>query len=173
MATHCLLLGKTPAPQWTDGSLSLVQDNYDNQTLSSFVHRGKSLYLHISYGTINSSTQISYKEKICIANVLYYFCLCFGDVWYPLAMVEIFSKPDADIVSESTGTVYLCNPQEGIAVVSIMLVHSVVAMFPDTQVEPSGNITLTGKFSLMQHPYIEVAQFTSDNFFEDEEENID
>jgi hypothetical protein len=30
-------------------------------------------------------------------------------------------------------------------------------MFPDMQVDSSGHISLTGKFSLMRHPYIDVA----------------
>ena len=45
-------------------------------------------------------TQIIHDNKIRIANVLYYFCLRFGDVWYPLAMVELFSEPDEDIFTE-------------------------------------------------------------------------
>jgi hypothetical protein len=46
-------------------------------------------------------------------------------------------------------------------------------MFPDTQVDSLGSISLTGKFSLMRHPYIEVAQFTDDQSFEDDEEDFD
>ena len=100
--------------------------------------------------------------------MLYFFCLRFGDVQYPLAMVELFSDPDGDVLSESSGTVYLCDPCERIALLPIMSIHSVIAMFPDTQVDPSGNISTTGKFSLMQHPYIKVVQFTGDHTFEGE-----
>ena len=108
-----------------------------------------------------------------IANVLYFFCLRFGDVRYPLAMVELFSDPDGDVLLESSGTVYLCDPHERIALLPIMSICSVVAMFPDTQVDPSGNISTTGKFSLMRHPYIEVAQFTGNHTFEGKEVNDD
>ena len=87
-------------------------------------------------------------------------------------MVELLSEPDVEVLSESSGTVYLCDPRESIAVLSIKSVHSVVAMFPDMQADPSGNISLTGKFSLIRHPYIEVAQFTDDQTFEDEEEIV-
>ena len=128
--------------------------------------------LCINHCAANISIQVSYNKTIRIANVLYYFCLRFGNVRYPLAMVELFSEPDVEVLSESSGTVYLCDPRESIAVLSIKSVHSVVAMFPDMQADPSGNISLTGKFSLIRHPYIEVAQFTDDQTFEDEEEIV-
>ena len=118
-------------------------------------------------------TQIIHDNKIRIANVLYYFCLRFGDVRYPLAMVELFSEPDEDIFTESSGTVYLCSPRESITLLPITSIHAVVAMFPDTQVDLEGNISDTGKFSLMRHPYIEVAEFICDQTFDDEEEADD
>ena len=128
---------------------------------------------HVTFNFINSTLQVSYDKKIRIANVLYYFCLRFGDARYPLAMVDLFTEPDADILSDSSGTVYLCDPRERIAVLPITSISSVVAMFPDMQVDLSGDISATGKFSLMRHPYIEVAKFTSDHTFEDEEVNVD
>jgi hypothetical protein len=105
---------------------------------------------------------------------MYYFCLHFGYVQYALAMVELFSELDADILLESSGTVYLCDPCKSITVISITSIHLVVAMFSNTQVDPLGDmISLTGKFSLMRHPYLEVTQFTEDDPFEDEEDNMD
>lgn len=94
----------------------------------------------------------------------------FGDVRYPLAMINLFSGPDAGILAESSGTVYLCSPllgREGVAVVPISAVHSVVSMFPEMQVDQSGNISTSGKFSLMRHAYIELARFTPDGLFEE------
>jgi hypothetical protein len=82
-------------------------------------------------------------------------------------MINLFSKPEEDILSESSGTVYLCDEHNDIAVVSITAIHSIVSMFPDMQVNPSGDILLRGKFSLMQHPYTKVAEFTSDHSFKD------
>jgi hypothetical protein len=117
---------------------------------------------------INSLAQVSYRNEVRIANVLFYFCLRFGDSWYPLAMIDLFSKPEEDILSESSGTVYLCDEHNGIAVVPITSIHSMVSMFPDMRANPSGDISLTGKFSLMRNPYTEVAQFKSDHSFEDE-----
>ena len=97
----------------------------------------------------------------------------FGEVRYPLAMVELFSELDADVLSESSGTVYLCDACDSVVVIPVTSICSVVAMFPDTQVDPSGHISLTGKFSLMRHPYLEVAQFTKDDVFEDEEDGME
>ena len=129
--------------------------------------------IHITYHFFNTTVQIIYDKKIRIANILYYFCLRFGDVRYPLAMAELFSDPDAEVLSESSGTVYLCDPRERIALLPITSIHSVVAMFPDTQVDLSGNISVTGRFALMRHPYIDVAEFTRDQTFDDEEAIVD
>jgi hypothetical protein len=75
---------------------------------------------------LNSFAQVSYRNKVRIANILFYFFLRFGDSWYPLAMINLFSKPEEDILSESSGTVYLCNEHNGVAVVSITAIHSIV-----------------------------------------------
>ena len=64
---------------------------------------------------------------IHIANMLYYFCMYFGGVQYPLAMVDLFLDPDEDTLLESSNTVCLCNQHTGIAVLPIMSVQSVVA----------------------------------------------
>ena|ERR1700691_6094247 len=105
-----------------------------------------------------------------IADVLFYFYLRFGDTRYPLAMVNLFSTPDTDILAQSSDTVYLCNlldGPDGIAVVPVTAIRSVVAMFPEMEVSPLGQITLTGKFSLMRHAYIELSKF-SDGLFEED-----
>lgn len=107
--------------------------------------------------------------------MLFYFYLRFGDNRYPLAMVNLFSVPDARILSDSSGTVILCDPltgHEGVAVVSVKVIHSVVSMFPETRVDHSGHISTTGKFSLMRHANIEFARFTPDGLFEEDEESI-
>lgn len=120
--------------------------------------------------------QVNYNEDLRIANVLYYFYIRFGDDRYPLAMVSLFSKPDPEILLESSGAVHLCDQITGcggVAVIPITAVHSVVAMIPEMRVEPSGQITLTGKFSLMRHAYLEVARFANDVLSEEDEERDD
>ena len=49
---------------------------------------------------INNFTQVSYGNKVRIANVLYYFSVRFGNSRYPLAMIDLFSEPDEEILSE-------------------------------------------------------------------------
>jgi hypothetical protein len=88
---------------------------------------------------------------------------------YPLVMVKLFSKPDEELLSQSSGTVYLCDPWESLTVVPITSIHLVVAMFPDLHVDPSGDISQRGKYSLMQHPYIDIVQFTGDPMLGDED----
>ena len=93
---------------------------------------------------------------------------------YPLAMVHLYSLPDKAIWSDSSQTVYLSEPlglQEGLAVIPVNDIHSVVAMFPDMAVSQGGNITFTGKYALMRHAYIELAPFTSGGLFDEDDEN--
>jgi hypothetical protein len=118
--------------------------------------------------------QIKYHDQIRIANVQFYFYMRFGDHKYPLAMVSLFSLPDEDILSVSSHTVYLCDPlvgREGLAVVSITDIYSVVAMFPDMKASQDGTITPTGKYALMRHAYIELAHFSSGNLFDEDNDN--
>lgn len=106
-----------------------------------------------------------------IAKVLFYFYLLFGDTQHPLAMLSLFSDADEGILAESSGTVYLCDPidgPEGLAVVPITAIHSVVSMFPETEVNLAGAISHTGRFSLMRHAYIELSKYSSDGLFEDD-----
>jgi hypothetical protein len=77
-------------------------------------------------------------------------------------MVNLFSEPDEDMLSDSSGTVYLCDQHIRIAVLPITAIHSVVAMFPNTHVDTLGQISLPGKYSLMQHLYAKVVWFTND-----------
>jgi hypothetical protein len=89
-------------------------------------------------------------------------------------MVNLFSLPDEDILSVSSGAVYLSDAlvgREGLAVVPITDIYSVVAMFPDMAVSQDGSITPTGKYALVRHAYIELAPFNSGGLFDDDNGN--
>ena len=106
-----------------------------------------------------------------IASVLFYFYILFGDTRNPLAMLSLFSTPDKDILADSSDTVFLCDPLDGpesLAVVPITAIQSVVSMFPETRVNTDGDISLTGKYSLMRHAFIELSTYSSDGLFEDD-----
>ncbi|KAM6489218.1 hypothetical protein JOM56_015388, partial [Amanita muscaria] len=93
-------------------------------------------------GTRTSSTsplrRTSCVEIICngrtkIANVHFYFCMRFGENLHPLAMVSLFSDPDSTLLSESSGTVFLCDTLgsiSGLKVIPLKLIKTVVSMFP-------------------------------------------
>jgi hypothetical protein len=109
-----------------------------------------------------------------IANVSYYFYLQFDDLEYPLAVVNLFSFPDATLLSQSSQTVYLCNVLEGqdaIRVIPIASIKSVVSMFPDMKVMPDGELVDTQKFALLRHPFIELAKYNTEGLFEEEEDD--
>ena len=105
-----------------------------------------------------------------IADVQFYFCMRFMDTRHPLAMVHLFSLPDQQVLQDSSDTVYLCDVllgREGLCVVHISAIHSIVCMFPELQVSETGQIMHTGKLALMQHPHTGMAQF-SDQTIEDD-----
>jgi hypothetical protein len=91
-------------------------------------------------------------------------------------MATLFSVPDMEILAKSSDTVYLCDPldgRDGLVVVPITAIHSVVSMFPEMEVGQDGHISLTGKFALMWHAFIELASFAPDGLFEDDFDDVD
>ena len=110
-----------------------------------------------------------------IANVSYYFYLLFDDLEYPVALINLFSLPDATILTQSSQTVYLCDALEGeeaIRVVPITLIKSVVSMFPDVKVTPEGELVDTLKFALLRHPLIELAKYDTEGLFDEEDDEM-
>jgi hypothetical protein len=108
-----------------------------------------------------------------IANVSYYFYIQFDDLEYPLAVVNLFSLPDATLLSQSSQTVYLCNALEGqdaIKVIPITSIKSVVSMFPDLKVTLNGELVDTQKFALLRHPFIELARYNTEGLFDEEDD---
>jgi hypothetical protein len=89
-------------------------------------------------------------------------------------MVQLFSTPDKNIFQELCETIYLCEQLEELVVVPISAIRTVMAMFPEMVVSQEGHIEQTGKFSLMQHLYIELSKFSVDGFAdEDDEEDVE
>jgi hypothetical protein len=70
--------------------------------------------------------------------------------------------------------VYLCealNLREGLAVIPVTDIFSVVAMIPEMMVSEAGNITHSGKYRLMRHAFIELAPFNSGGLFDKDDED--
>ena len=109
-----------------------------------------------------------------ISNVLYYFHLQFDNLKYPLAVVNLFSPPDADLLSQSSQTVYICDAlesQEAIRVIPITSIKSLVSMFPDLKVTSDGDIVDTHKFALLRHPFIELAAYNTQSLFDGDDDD--
>src|SRR6266702_4698631 len=124
--------------------------------------------------SLMGTLQIRREGGICIGNVQFYFYICFGEAQHPLAMVSLFSLPDTEVLSDSSGTVYLCKPlsaPEGLVVLPVTAILSVVSMFPEMRVSEDGVISETGKFSLMRHVFIELAHFSDGGLFDDDDDS--
>lgn len=88
-------------------------------------------------------------------------------------MIQLFSLPDPQVFADSSETVCLSKPlvgQGSLIVIPVTAIHSVVAMFPEMAVTEGGRIMETGNFSLMRHAFLELAQFSNGELFEDDEE---
>jgi hypothetical protein len=108
-----------------------------------------------------------------ISNVLYYFYLQFDELQCPLAVIKLFSPPDASHLSQLNQTVYLCDALEGhnaIRVVSIASIKSLISIFPDLMVTSDGELVNTKKFALLRHPFNELARYNTEGLFDDDEE---
>ena len=124
---------------------------------------------------LTCALQIKQEGNIRVADVQFYFYIRFGDDRHPLAMVSMFSLPDASILADSSGTVYLSKPlsvREGLVVISVTTIHSVVSMFLDMRATEDGRILETGKFSLMRHAFLELAHFSNGELFEEEDDAL-
>ena len=111
---------------------------------------------------------------MCIANISYYFYLQFGDLPYPLAVINLFSFPDTTLLFQSSQTVYLYNTLEGqdvIKVIPITSIKSVISMFPDLKVTPEGELGDTQKFALLRHLFIELAKYNTEGLFDKEDDD--
>ena len=109
-----------------------------------------------------------------IANVSYYFYLLFDNLQYPVAVVNLFSLPDATLLAQSSQTIYLWNALEGkeaIRVVPISSIKSVISMFPDLKVTLEGELVDTQKFALLRHPLIELAKYNTEGLFDDKDDD--
>ena len=90
-------------------------------------------------------------------------------------MVTMFSLPDPDVFADSSETVYLSEPlsaRDGLVVILVTAIHSVVSMFPEMRVTDDGRILETGKFSLMHHAFLELTQFSNGELFEEDDDSV-
>jgi hypothetical protein len=123
--------------------------------------------------TLKNHWQIEYDGHIRIADAQFYFYIQFDDILYPLAMVTLFSPPDAVVLDQSSSAVYLCDRFDIPQVIPVTSIKTVVSMVPELQVKSDGEIVPTTKFSLLRHPFIDLAKFRGDGLFDNEDDEDD
>lgn len=90
--------------------------------------------------------------------------------------MRLFSLPDAKVFVDSSGTIYLSKlslAREDLVVILVTAIHSVVSIFLEVNVTKDGQILETGKVSLMCHTFLELAQFSNGELFEDDDDEQD
>ncbi|KAG1770532.1 hypothetical protein EDD22DRAFT_816757 [Suillus occidentalis] len=85
-----------------------------------------------------------------------------------IAVVSVFSAPDADLVQLSNQTVLSCKylGDEGLCVVDVTSIKSVVAMIPHRPTLPSGIIE--DRFFVLERPGLDIFHFGVEQDQEDE-----
>ncbi len=123
------------------------------------------------YITYNNSPQLTANGKTEFAEVLYYFQLRFEHTRYTLALVSIYSPPDAELLRESSETVYSCEHQgdTGLRAVFVSDIAAVVAMVPLFDVTGEGEVIIPeNRYFLVEKPGLDVAVLRGE-----EEQDID
>ena len=122
---------------------------------------------------LKSILQFKQEDSTQIWNVQFYFYIWFGKDWHPLAMIRLFSLPDPQVFMDSSKMVYLSKLLSGsgsLIAIPVTAIHSIVMMIPEMAITEGGRITETGKFSLMHHAFLKLAQFSNSELFEDDSE---
>ncbi|KAG2099859.1 uncharacterized protein F5147DRAFT_754682 [Suillus discolor] len=85
-----------------------------------------------------------------------------------IAVISVFSAPDADLVQLSNQTVLSCKylGDEGLCVVDVTSIKSVVAMIPHRPTLPSG--VIEDRFFVLERPGLDIYQFGVEQDQEDE-----
>ncbi|EMD33184.1 hypothetical protein CERSUDRAFT_68233 [Gelatoporia subvermispora B] len=106
--------------------------------------------------TLNGRTQF--------AEVQYFFLAPIAAEHRPLALVSLYSPPDADLLQRSHNTVYSCEyqGQDSLIVINARDIHSVVAIVPEavTALAHSGNPNARSRFFVAEKLGLEVADLS-------------
>jgi hypothetical protein len=114
--------------------------------------------------------QIKQEGGTHISNVQFYFYIRFGNDQYPLVL--LFSLPDPQVFVDLSKTVYLSqplSPKDGLVIIPVSAIHLVVSMFPEMCATEDGRILEIGKFSLMHHAFLKLAEFSNGELFDEDD----
>ncbi|KAG2050403.1 hypothetical protein BDR06DRAFT_850683, partial [Suillus hirtellus] len=120
------------------------------------------------------SIQVSIDGTVHFAEVQYFTQVAIAveniSEWHDanIAVISVFSAPDADLVQLSNQTVLSCKylGNEGLCVVDVTSIKSVVAMIPHCPTLPSG--VIEDCFFVLEHPGLNISQFGVEQDQEDE-----
>lgn len=120
------------------------------------------------------SIQVIIDGAVCFAEVQYFtqVAIAMDNIgeWRDvnIAVISVFSPPDADLVRLSNRTVLSCKylGEEALRVVDVTAIKSVVAMIPHRPTLPSGIIE--DRFFVLERPGLDIFQFGVEEDQEDE-----
>lgn len=129
---------------------------------------------------VTDASQIKYHGEVRFGEVLYFTRLSVEAGldedrdwrWHDVALIQMYSHPDDDLLQLSSHTVTSCSRLEDICVVSIKQILSVVSMIPHKPILPSGVMDEEGRFFMLEKPGLDLSSVGIANVPPDDEDNV-
>ncbi|KAG2348889.1 hypothetical protein BDR05DRAFT_973113 [Suillus weaverae] len=127
-------------------------------------------------------TRMSRNVKVRFGEVLYFIRLSvqadFDDehdwCWQDVAVVQLFSLPNADLLRLSLHTIISCSKLEEICVIDVKQVLSVVAMIPHNPRLPAGLMEEGERFFMLEKPRLDLSNVgIMNNILDDDDDGAD
>ncbi|KAG1884127.1 hypothetical protein F4604DRAFT_1919970 [Suillus subluteus] len=131
---------------------------------------------------MSRNMKLQYHEQVRFAEVLYFTRLSvqadFDDEhdwhWQDVAVVQLYSHPDADLLRLSSHTVVSCSKLEEICVIDAKQVLSVVAMIPHNPRLPAGVMEEEERFFMLEKPGLDLLNVgITNNVLDDDDDGAD
>jgi hypothetical protein len=123
--------------------------------------------------------QLKYQGSVRFGEVLYFTRLSVDAGldddrdwrWHNVALIQMYSHPDNDLLQLSSHTVTSCTRLEDICVIGVKEILSVVAMIPHKPILPSGVVREEGQFFMLEKPGLDLSSVGIMNVPADDEDN--
>ncbi|KAG1853516.1 hypothetical protein F4604DRAFT_1883396 [Suillus subluteus] len=92
--------------------------------------------------------------------------------WHDVALIQMYSHPDDDLLQLSSHTVTSCSHLEDICIVSVKQILSVIAMVPHKPILPSGVMDKEGQFFMLEKPGLDLSSIGIANVPADDKDNV-
>jgi hypothetical protein len=94
--------------------------------------------------------------------------------WQDVAVVQLFSLPNADLLRLSSHTVISCSKLEEICVIDVKQFLSVVAMIPHNPRLPAGLMEEGERFFMLEKPGLDLSNVgITNNILDDDDDGAD